>query len=321
VRRKGFVVGLVAAVAVLVLSSSAHASVSFDTLEAKGSLGHGFKIGVDANASKGRDQAALTIEKREGTTRRSADYVSLAPGRVTSARRVVSKFGKRGSIAMTFRPEGKPEVGHFRCGRYTEARGELVGHLRFRGEHHYIEVHEERLQAHMLRIRHLSNCDRRGAERPGPGTTMLSCRRDGGGLFLDVIPPFGAFFSASSPPRLGRRLIEFEELDMPAAPSDYSIPRDLDTATITPPAPFTGSASYQATRHASERSSAGRLKGDIGMTTLSGASVDLTPSKAKFKRGNEISLGCSFGFGDSSISGVGSRALSAPGSPYWTQLP
>ena len=174
-----------------------------------------------------------------------------------SAQRIDARFGRFGHVSVKLITErmhkgkleeqctGKPE---------TTREGTFVGTIRFRGEGGYTSVdaqHAEGRQSSGVKIKCVfPNL------RPGSGPVVHGSRQDP--------PSFGAFqgrqrffgveasggrqrsmlFTAGYSERRGRMEI-FRNAFAEAPPASFAFAGDLSSATVQPPLPFTGEASYQ----------------------------------------------------------------------------
>jgi hypothetical protein len=176
-----------------------------------------------------------------------------------------ARFGRFGLISVRFKPSGKvrrnrpPE----RCeGKAAVARsGVFVGTIRFRGEDGYVDVDAERAKGSA------STTPRwRCSRRPGP-LARVSAMRDGSGLESAVLRAFTPnervlfetaglrdpkgpdliFFLAGASERTGSVRIVRLTLQISERGRTFVFDRPLRSATVDPPKPFHGSASFQRT--------------------------------------------------------------------------
>jgi hypothetical protein len=192
------------------------------------------------------NRLALTVS-RGGA---SADYVTKPR---FEGRSVKARFGRLGSLDLTFTPS--PGKVH-RCGSIVQAQGVFTGDLEFTGEHHYIH-----LDIHRVRGEHISagscSSDSRATSsrsRPGPaagerGVTLQA--RTPGPSPLDTVSAIakrgakgfeGVIAGFRWERRDGMEVIRGAQIGIGGARFRWDL--DAGTASLRPPAPFTGSATF-----------------------------------------------------------------------------
>ena len=182
---------------------------------------------------------------------------------------------------MRFLPRAKKVVKTFGCDHYTIRRGVLRGRLRFRGERRYVDVDRKRMRARLVIYTTTGDCRRAPAEKP---ISLLTCSQSGADLSAARLK-HRSLFSGYGPDRVRRGLHVSDAVFVRAGASDFDAARDLGSAELTPPFPFTGSARYRDEQ----------LTGDLAMKTLSGVERPMAPAKAKIKYGTSIGITCSYG--------------------------
>jgi hypothetical protein len=188
--------------------------------------------------------------------------VSYTTSGLVSSKWMKARFGRLGRISVRFHPSGPPRLvrpaGNCRGkGKLVEA-GRFVGTIVFEGENGYTAVHTSRTRGRMVRTSK-QVCSNTGEGGDGGGTfhwTILSASSESNGIF------FTAFKIASKAhPALDGTGFEAMIIEIPSRKLTIlrSISTDADlnafattesggritSATITPPAPFTGSATFQ----------------------------------------------------------------------------
>jgi len=178
------------------------------------------------------------------------------PTRV-SPLRIDARFGRFGRVSVQLKTKrmhkgkleeqckGKPE---------TTREGVFVGTIRFRGEGGYTSVDAQHAEGRMTSGQKLK-CVFPNL-RPGSGQVARGSRQDPPSLgafegrhrFFGVEFTGGgkrvALFSAGYSERRGRMEI-FRNAFAEAPPASFAFAGDLSSATVQPPPPFTGEASYQ----------------------------------------------------------------------------
>ena len=211
---------------------------------------HGYKLHVsleDGNAS-------LTARKDEGD---SEVLVSYSDFEAKAGRRLfTANFGKVGKISVRFQPIGKPS--RFRddeCSGapHTDRRGVFVGTIRFRGEGGFSSFSTRRVKGEVS-YTPVQNCHFRVDEvghlpgqKPGPVVTSFFAYSPSRQLSFEARSETGDEkdeLIASTFESRGHVSIT-REVVADADPSAFSFDPALNSATVAPPAPFVGSASFQ----------------------------------------------------------------------------
>jgi hypothetical protein len=300
--RRALCLGLVAVVAVAcpssaaarpvaVLVSGAGASGDRGSFDLQGS--NGYSISVQA----ARNAVTLTAAARNGGF---ASY--RVPGRV-SGNRIVARFGSQGRIDVAFRQtegyrlhkppkrcEGKTRITRF---------GAYVGTIAFHGEHGFTEIDAKRAGG-VSRFEPRWKCKKRHRHRMSKPKhesveegeqTMLQAGADGPRvIFFNASVGFGLrpaetlFFSAAAETR-GRMSISRAAYGE-GAPGTFAFDEGLTSATVRPPKPFSGSATFAHGPHNSSR-----WTGNLSVTlpglphlSLSGKRFDVSLQQAPFFR-------------------------------------
>jgi hypothetical protein len=173
---------------------------------------------------------------------------------------VEARFGRLGRVSMRFRgykARVEPEPGgNCKGGGEVVERGSFTGTLSFRGEQGYTTVRTARAAGRVVRSRRLV-CEA-GPEEEGPlGAHWLlfdAISKNGhvsfgaGKITSKAYPELdGAFFHANIF-EFSRGMSVVRSLDAQADPAAFKVGQSqghIATASVTPPAPFSGSAAYQ----------------------------------------------------------------------------
>lgn len=185
---------------------------------------------------------------------------------------VRARFGSLGRVALRFRPSGRmtkdnPQAG---CegGSETTEEGRFAGHLRFRGEGNYFHVSSAKGKAYIIRSPHLRCKKGRATEShpkslrkyvaPSPlfsdensiALLYSSTRRQGRYVGITAMhaegsPPGADVELGIVEPRHGMAIGHGAYLNGPAGTLLTSLPGvHPAAATLAPPAPFYGKATY-----------------------------------------------------------------------------
>jgi hypothetical protein len=257
VRGRAACVALCAA-AVLLTAPASALGLGESTAELSVEGDHGYQI--DVSVSPGN--AVLSVSKfaRGAFDSGSADYLA-SRGRL-QRERVEADFGRLGRIGVRFHPSGKVRrrpTPFCKGGRELVRFGTFVGTIRFRGEEGYTGADRERARG---KITTTSN---HGCEPGAPGSRndggrdskprreiVFSARSEAKGVEFSAtrmpgLPglPAENLITASSQERRDGIVILRQVLMITPGPTSFAFDEALSSATLTPPLPFTGSASFQ----------------------------------------------------------------------------
>lgn len=250
--------GLTLATAILLVApASALAGGGFD-LRFQFTSSDGYKItvgGYDATA-------ALTVAKSNASHGGRVWSTYVARGKVDSTA-IQADFGALGHVDMRFQPSGPITYGkrHSHCvgaDRYTIRPGVFVGSARFRGEGGYVSAKVHRVKGKVVTPRFLrcfgslfEELERGGGHQHGakerPKVTRLySFLRSGlTAMFFAANERGGkAGFVAEMEQTIGSVGV-FRGAIVRASPATFAFDDALSSAGVTPPAPFSGSGSFQ----------------------------------------------------------------------------
>ena len=131
---------------------------------------------LDINLAGDLGKEGLSVYVDRGVSRRyeATSYDTGRTGHVTRAG-LRGPLGALGHADMRFVQHGRRQVTRFRCIKYVEIPGRLVGNLRFRGEGGYVHAHERVLRG-SKRVLDDSRCEdgrlSRAAREPA---TLTAC--------------------------------------------------------------------------------------------------------------------------------------------------
>lgn len=260
-RARGWPVAAVAALA-LALAAPAPAAAADTYVIPAGST-----TGASVRASNGfgvriweNDLAAFRLIVKGHHSR---TIYSVGGGPVSGGR-VSADLGKRGEFDLRFVPAGRPS--RVRVASWCDdamgrwERGFLVGRFRFRGERDFTQVRGHRLPAAReswpsLRCHYASGSEYHPAKEPRFRVLAWSRGRRGAdfaaALFHRQARPAArrVQFRATAYGRAGRVSID-REIAVAGPEADLDIPgppRLSEEVTVSPPAPFTGTATFART--------------------------------------------------------------------------
>lgn len=207
--------------------------------------------------------------------------------------RIKTRFGSLGRVALRFHPRGKahlrrePESG-CRGGDSLVQPGVFVGKLDFEGEQGYTAIRASRIKGTVTHTKR-QVCKNGGSEEEGGeeeglfssiDLTFLNATDDENGSSFNAFKieskskpgrsaiSFNATVAESFPGFLVSRSIQITAKDSNAFSVVTSHGR-LDEATVTPPAPFSGSATYRRSVAKNSETWVGSLAGDFpGLGTV-----------------------------------------------------
>jgi hypothetical protein len=216
-------------------------------------------------SNEGKEWVSLSISQGGWQRRIAVDYSPVRPSRDNRPRLLRARLGERGSIAMRFQPN-REIPGGGKCDDSIGWAGALVGRLRFRGQQRWVDVRETRLPTTLVKDpeRHC-----RSAKRPR-GAVLVSCSRDGSSFLATHAPNGELGYDASSAPVERRGLYVRSRISLTDAGGEFSFSPDLTEATVRPPEPFAGEATFEGRR----------LHSGLSYEPLHGPRVDITDGRA-----------------------------------------
>jgi hypothetical protein len=248
---------------------------------------HGYGITVDAYPSSRRRGARVVV-----SVVGARSFLSYTAPASLAGEGIHANLGRFGRIAMRWEPDGRlGEVdiacdGHEPRRRFLVDRGAYVGTLRFRGGSGFTAVRAHRVEWRPSWYRDYSTCPRQGdGYVPGPGKILESELgiRDPGVRFFAYQPKRGEPVEYAAYDREAVRPVKIERtILVHGGPRSLTSSPDFASATLEPPAPFAGTATYERSKGAN-----GTLSGDLSVTFPDGtvASLAGSPFTASFYRG------------------------------------
>jgi hypothetical protein len=252
---------------------------------------HGYSISVIA-FSEGEDHGG-TIDFT--ASRHGASVFYSAPASVTTDA-IHADLGGIGKVDVVRHPSGLEKTVHLKClgGSQTYEPGIYEGVIEFNGEEGYTRAREDRvaqLPAWLVFAAH-GACGSGSGESSGPGEPGARLRgasfEHGRALSFQVnknSPKARTVFTASLKERRGGIRID-RRLSGEASPSAFRFDQNLRTATLSPRAPFSGSASVSR----SKDSFPPIWKGDLKLAfpgrsvPLAGSGIHVSLVHARFTR-------------------------------------
>jgi hypothetical protein len=258
-----------------------------------------FAIGPSSNMQaslRGSNGYMITLSANGGFVTLSvhghhATVQYLAQGAAGKGK-IKASFGGLGRVALRFRPRGKAHLrkepaGNCRGGDSLIQPGAFVGKLDFEGEQDYTRVKARRIKGTVIHTKR-QVCKNSGSEKdegmsPGSlGLTLVNAADNEGGSSFNA-------FKIDSKSGPGRSLTSFGAMVLESPRPGFSIIRSIqvtaedasafnavtshgrvDEATVTPPAPFSGSATYRRAVAKNSETWVGSLAGDFpGLGTVS----------------------------------------------------
>lgn len=215
---------------------------------------NGYSIVVFAIQAQRGHPASVDITARKGNM--SATY--SAPATVTETS-IAADLGALGQISVNFQPNGQLLTRPFKCARQkiVEVAGSYEGVISFHGEEAYTDVEATSVPAD-LRLELGAACrivTSGGGGSPSLQSAELYVRNPGLGPRFSVVKATprspARFFVEDSEYEAGISINRYASLAMPAASFRYGA--NLQTATVHPPAPFSGTASFDRRKKANRR--------------------------------------------------------------------
>lgn len=220
---------------------------------------NGYSIGISAEGAT----AFLDVSRPLPAGRAGTSSIYIARAKL-SATRMRATFGELGAVSVRFRPSGKVKRSRAERGcsgpdHFTIRFGVFVGRLDFDGEGGYTAAHLDRAKGRVISPLSL-NCDgpvfptpqprgsRSGeAHRPSKLTALRAGWRLGlsatSFTALDSRSGHARFFASSSQSQGALAIYRFAFAL--ASPLTFAVDDALSLAGVTPPPPFSGSASFQ----------------------------------------------------------------------------
>ena len=212
---------------------------------------------------------------------------------------ISADLGSLGKVDLRLNPSGRQKTIPIKCSggdTFTYEPGTYEGVLEFKGEEGYTKIRETRARLRPLLSSYCGGGSGSGESigdgEPGARLRGLSFA-DGRALSFQVNKnrPAGVptVFEASLRERHGAVRI-YREVQGTAAPAAFRFDRDLKTATLSPPAPFSGSATLSRNRNSVNPIWTGNLALDFpgrSNVPLAGPSVHVSLVHARFNCGSD----------------------------------
>jgi len=240
---------------------------------------NGYSISIEGD----RETVTLTAE-RKGS---SASYTTKG---FASATRIKARLGRLGRVSVRFHSHGGPKrmplpKGICRGEAETIESGTWVGQIQFKGEQGYTAAHATRAKGAITDSPKQTCSSHEGKEGNSPNfeTTILSASSDARAIFSTAFlltsethPGLAvSVFGASLLEVHNRGLAIIRSISANAKSDAVALTKEgghIASATIAPPAPFKGTATFQSTS-GSKGSWTGTLAADFpgrGEVTLAG---------------------------------------------------
>ncbi|HEX7278049.1 MAG TPA: hypothetical protein VF255_00370 [Solirubrobacterales bacterium] len=261
---------------------------------------NGYSIGISAYSVPLEEEEGISIAAfRKGSVALYTASVRMTPTTI------YADLGALGKVDLRLDPSGRQKTIPIKCSggdTFTFEPGFYEGVIEFNGEEGYTKVRETRVPLRPLLSSYCGggsgSGESIGDSEPGARLRGVSYAQ-GRVLSFQVNKnrPAGAptVFEASLRERRdGIRI--YREVQGAVGSSAFRFPRDLKTATLSPPAPFSGSASLRRTRGSVKPRWTGNLALDFpgrSSVALAGPSVYVGLVHARFTCGGngEVTVG------------------------------
>lgn len=245
---------------------------------------HGYSIhGIAFDGDpRGEHDEVILFVSRKGS---GAVYFVLGGVSVTETT-VSADLGSLGSIDLRFVPSGKPRTERSACNPKPIEfdSGFYEGRIDFEGEERYTEAHATRVRGEIRLLASLicGGSVNEGSGGHSPGARLVARRHwQQGRVEFEATknsPTRPSRFRASIEERSGSMFIAREvEAEAKAAAFDFDVP--AQTALVSPPAPFSGSA-----RFVRRGESPGRLRGSLSVDFPGRSGISLSGSRGSLIR-------------------------------------
>lgn len=254
------------------MASAPGATVAF---RLKANSGYSLLVLAGSRRADGRGQVILSVERKDAY----ASY--FVPATVTTTA-VKANFGRLGRIDVRFEPSGVVKDERSVCDSRAVPfdAGWYRGQIEFAGEEGYTRSSATSVHAVLRPWLNLVCPGRAYSEATGsglPGARLrLASRRGSGKLTLQVNenrPGARMRFEASIEERRGRMVV-VRHVEGRASTGTFSYARGLQTATLRPPSPFAGGATFRRGARP-----ANRWTGNLSLDFPGHSNVRLTGSK------------------------------------------
>jgi hypothetical protein len=259
--RKRWLIGFAAIVAVLAFPVGAVAKKGYFVTDASRSMEFHVKGSGGYSISVLGNHGQVYFTAKRGSS--SATYVARG---MTSPRWIKARFGRLGRVSVRFHPDGPTRLVPLPKGN-CRGRGELVqtgafvGAIEFEGEQAYTTVKATREKGKVTTAlkQTCSGDTGEDAQSPGVRSTILSATsKSNNALFaaFKIVSPShprfdASLFAASITETLPGPLVILRSISASANVGAFSMTGlggKVTSATIAPPAPFAGTATYESTK-------------------------------------------------------------------------
>lgn len=258
-----------------------------EAFSVRGSNGYYISVFPEPYGQKARDRVIVTAADPAGR-------VSVIAHANLAHEGIRADLGQFGRVAVAWRPSGAVLRGDGRCGKRTFhlwfAGGSYVGSFHFHGDNGFTDAHVRRIAGRNGWWRALGCTYFTSEGFPGPGVLLEASEFSnrlpkGSHRYLSVVQnrPHGrVYYGAGMGEKRGRLEIG-RSAYVEGRARTLSFPPRMDTATLTPPPPFSGSATFERTR----RGHPGKWLGDLSVDFPGASDVPLAGEDfgATFMRG------------------------------------
>lgn len=239
---------------------------------------HGYSILVRANPQEGsQDEGVRLIAWRNGSM-----AIYEVPAKVTEAK-IKATLGGVGRISVEFHPRGKPRIASIKCNRSAKLRyqpGRWVGRIVFKGEEGFTRVEVRSAKQIvwpflLIACPYISEPVELGPQLPGArlAAGWRSKSRSVGVNAITNYPGSRLKLGAAIEEQKGQlQITRVAEGFYPG--TGFEFDPALSTATVQPPGPFSGTATYS--RSAEPQS---RWTGDLSVDLPGRANLPLTGAR------------------------------------------
>lgn len=213
------------------------------------------------------------------TARHGGSSASYSTRGLASPTRIKARFGHLGRVSVRFHSDSGPRLvplpeGNCRGRGEIVDRGHWVGRIEFEGEQAYTTLHASRARGKVTKaLKQTCRHEGEGGHVPGLRVTVLSAVSEASGAFFTAFkitsssfPAIdGSLFSASLFEARSPRLSVIRSISAEAKVDAFATTGEkgqIESATVAPPAPFSGTATFQRTG-GSKGTWSGSLVGDF----------------------------------------------------------
>jgi hypothetical protein len=250
--------------ALLILPTAAVAKHGEEVIGASQSADFQLKGSKGYSISVSGNRETVTLTAKRGSS--SATYMTDG---FVSPKKIKARLGRLGRVSVRFHPHGRPKripASQYGCrGKAETVRsGIWVGRIEFEGEQAYTAVHATRANGTATsspKLKCSSDEGMEGKEGKSSDTrlTVLNASSDAGPVIVTAL----LIRSKAHPNRdlsgvgaslietRGRRLVIFRSINSLVKDDAVTLNEDgghITSLTIAPPAPFTGTATFQRTQ-------------------------------------------------------------------------